>query len=247
MATPKADLEAAAEPLKDELAALRADLAELAGAVTRIGKDRAAGLKSAANSAASEGYARGEAAVDVMMSELHVARGGARRRHPPPALRLARPRGALRLPRRRALPALKPVLFGQITRFAEARVKQTGRRLGFRAALAAVAALAFVVFLFFGLAGLAVWMTRFMSPQEALLVVAGGRARHRARRPRRAVARGAPAPPARRASARPSTASSSAPRRSRRCRAGCRRASVTGLGLVAAGALLVLLGRKGGD
>jgi ElaB/YqjD/DUF883 family membrane-anchored ribosome-binding protein len=70
MANPKADLEAAAEPLKDEVAALRADLAELAGMVTRIGKDRAQGLKSAANSAAAEGYARGEAAIDVMMAEL---------------------------------------------------------------------------------------------------------------------------------------------------------------------------------
>lgn len=70
MANPKADLEAAAEPLKDEVAALRADLAELAGAVTRIGKERAQGLKSAANTAAAEGYARGEAAVDVMMAEL---------------------------------------------------------------------------------------------------------------------------------------------------------------------------------
>lgn len=70
MANPKADLEAAAEPLKDEVAALRADLAELAGVVTRIGKDRAAGLKTAANTAAAEGYARGEAAVDVMMAEL---------------------------------------------------------------------------------------------------------------------------------------------------------------------------------
>ena len=70
MASTKLDLEAAAEPLKDEVAALRADLAELAGAVTRIGKERAAGLKQAANSAAAEGYARGEAAVDVMMSEL---------------------------------------------------------------------------------------------------------------------------------------------------------------------------------
>jgi ElaB/YqjD/DUF883 family membrane-anchored ribosome-binding protein len=70
MANPKADLEAAAEPLKDEVAALRADLAQLAGMVTRIGKDRAQGLKSAANSAAAEGYARGEAAIDVMMAEL---------------------------------------------------------------------------------------------------------------------------------------------------------------------------------
>ena len=70
MANPKADIEAAAEPLKDEVAALRADLAELAGVVTRIGKERAAGLKSAANNAAAEGYARGEAALDVMMAEL---------------------------------------------------------------------------------------------------------------------------------------------------------------------------------
>ncbi len=71
MVNPKIDLEAAAEPLKDEVAALRADLADLAGMVTRIGKDRAQGIKSAANNAAAEGYARGEAAVDVMMSELH--------------------------------------------------------------------------------------------------------------------------------------------------------------------------------
>lgn len=70
MANPKIDLEAAAEPLKDEVAALRADLAELAGVVTRIGKERARSLKSAANSAASEGYARGGAAVDVMVAEL---------------------------------------------------------------------------------------------------------------------------------------------------------------------------------
>lgn len=70
MANPKADLEAAAEPLKEEVAALRADLAELASAVTRIGKERAASLKNAANTAAAEGYARGEAAVDVMVSEL---------------------------------------------------------------------------------------------------------------------------------------------------------------------------------
>lgn len=70
MANPKIDLEAAAEPLKDEVAALRADLAELAGVVTRIGKERAQSIKSAANTAAAEGYARGEAAVDVMMAEL---------------------------------------------------------------------------------------------------------------------------------------------------------------------------------
>lgn len=70
MANPKADIEAAAEPLMSEVAALRADLAELAGAVGRIGKERAAGLKSAAKSSAAEGYARGEQAIDVAMAEL---------------------------------------------------------------------------------------------------------------------------------------------------------------------------------
>lgn len=70
MANPKIDIEGLAEPVKDEVAALRADLAELASVVTRIGKERAQSIKSAANSAANEGYARGEAAVDVMMSEL---------------------------------------------------------------------------------------------------------------------------------------------------------------------------------
>jgi ElaB/YqjD/DUF883 family membrane-anchored ribosome-binding protein len=92
MANPKIDLEAAAEPLKDEVAALRADLAELAGVVTRIGKERAQGLKSAANNAAAEGYARGEAAVDVMMSELHSLEeelADATRRRPFAALGLA--------------------------------------------------------------------------------------------------------------------------------------------------------------
>ncbi len=68
---PKADIEAAAEPLMEQVTALRSDLAELAGVVGRIGKERAVGLKNAAGSAANEGYARGEAAVDVMMSELH--------------------------------------------------------------------------------------------------------------------------------------------------------------------------------
>lgn len=70
MANPKIDLEAAAEPVLDEVAALRADLAELAGAVTRIGRERVAGVKAAASNAASESYARGGEAVDVMMAEL---------------------------------------------------------------------------------------------------------------------------------------------------------------------------------
>jgi ElaB/YqjD/DUF883 family membrane-anchored ribosome-binding protein len=70
MSTPKIDLQAAAEPLSAEVAALRADLADLGKMVSRIGKERAQGIKSAASSAATEGYARGEAAYDVVLSEL---------------------------------------------------------------------------------------------------------------------------------------------------------------------------------
>ncbi len=65
------------------------------------------------------------------------------------------------------------MVFGQISRLAEARVKQTGRRLGFRIALAAIAALAFIVFLFFGLAAVVVWMAHYMRLQDALAIVAG--------------------------------------------------------------------------
>ena len=69
--SPKADIEAeVAEPLKAEVAALRADLADLGKLVARIGKQRAAGLKSAAGATAADGYARGEAAVDVVLAEL---------------------------------------------------------------------------------------------------------------------------------------------------------------------------------
>lgn len=59
-----------AEPVAAQLAALRADLAELGGHVAKISKDRARGLKAAASNTASEGYAKGEAAIDVMLSEL---------------------------------------------------------------------------------------------------------------------------------------------------------------------------------
>ncbi len=59
-----------AEPLASQVASLRADLAELGGMVARIGKDRARGLKSAATSTAQEGYAKGEAAIDVLLAEL---------------------------------------------------------------------------------------------------------------------------------------------------------------------------------
>jgi ElaB/YqjD/DUF883 family membrane-anchored ribosome-binding protein len=73
MATnPKADPEAAAatEPLSAEVQALRQDLTELGALVARIGKQRAAGLKSAATSTAAEGVAKGEAAMDVVLAEL---------------------------------------------------------------------------------------------------------------------------------------------------------------------------------
>lgn len=63
-------ISSAAEPISAEVAALRADLAELGKHVARIGKDRASSLKSAATSAANEGYAKGEAAYDVVLSEL---------------------------------------------------------------------------------------------------------------------------------------------------------------------------------
>lgn len=64
------DLDGVTDPLSAEVAALRADLSELGSLVARIGKTRASGLKSAAGSAASEGYAKGEAAFDVVVSEL---------------------------------------------------------------------------------------------------------------------------------------------------------------------------------
>jgi ElaB/YqjD/DUF883 family membrane-anchored ribosome-binding protein len=69
--SPKADVESdVSEPLRAEIAALRSDLADLGKTVARIGKQRAAGLRSAAGSAASEGVARGEATVDALLGEL---------------------------------------------------------------------------------------------------------------------------------------------------------------------------------
>lgn len=66
----KADLEIDTDPVKSEVEALRADLADLGKMVARIGKSRAAGLKSAATSTAADGYARGEEAFDVVLAEL---------------------------------------------------------------------------------------------------------------------------------------------------------------------------------
>ena len=69
--SPKGESESdVADPLKAEVAALRADLADLGKMVARVGKQRAAGIRSAAGATAAEGYARGEKAVDVMLAEL---------------------------------------------------------------------------------------------------------------------------------------------------------------------------------
>ncbi len=97
MATTRKDdvVEAAsemAEPLAAQISALRADLSELGSMVARIGKDRARGLKSAASSTASEGYAKGEQAYDVVVSELQSLEeelAAATRRRPFASLGLA--------------------------------------------------------------------------------------------------------------------------------------------------------------
>jgi len=59
-----------ADPMAAQIAAIRADLADLGGHVARIGKDRARGLRDAASATASDGYAKGEAAYDVVLAEL---------------------------------------------------------------------------------------------------------------------------------------------------------------------------------
>lgn len=133
--------------------------------------------------------------------------------------------------------------FGQITRLAEARVRRTGRRLGFRAGLATVAAVAFLIFLFFGLAGVALWMTHYMRLQDALFVIAGVALvvilavyvalAIEARRHRRLAARREAFD---RQLVRAAALAAMPTRMPSR--------SVTGLGLVAVGALLVLLGKK---
>jgi ElaB/YqjD/DUF883 family membrane-anchored ribosome-binding protein len=92
MATNPKDLEAAAEPLSAEVKALRKDLTELGTLVTRIGRQRAAGLKSAASSTVAEGAAKGEAAMDVVLAELESLEdelAEATRRRPFAALGLA--------------------------------------------------------------------------------------------------------------------------------------------------------------
>jgi ElaB/YqjD/DUF883 family membrane-anchored ribosome-binding protein len=90
--TRKETEEAEAEPLQAQVTALRAELSELGGHVARITRRRAAGLKSAAESAASEGYAKGEEAIDAVLGELRSLEdelAEATRRKPFAALGLA--------------------------------------------------------------------------------------------------------------------------------------------------------------
>jgi ElaB/YqjD/DUF883 family membrane-anchored ribosome-binding protein len=80
------------EPLSAEVAALRADLAELGKVVSRIGKQRAAGLRAAAGTAASEGFARGEETLEDVLAQLQSLEeqvAEAARRRPFAALGLA--------------------------------------------------------------------------------------------------------------------------------------------------------------
>ena len=80
------------DPLHAEIAALRADLTELGALVARIGRRRAAGLKAAAGTAAHDGYAKGEAALEDVLAELRSFEdevADAARRRPFAALGLA--------------------------------------------------------------------------------------------------------------------------------------------------------------
>jgi ElaB/YqjD/DUF883 family membrane-anchored ribosome-binding protein len=90
--TRKEDETAEAEPLQAQVTALRAELAELGTHVARITRRRAAGLKSAAQATAAEGYAKGGEAVDVVLAELQSLEdelADATRRKPFAALGLA--------------------------------------------------------------------------------------------------------------------------------------------------------------
>ena len=86
------ETEATAERLQEQVTALRAELAELGTHVASITKRRAAGLKSAAQATAAEGYAKGEEAIDVVLAELKSLEdqlADATRRKPFAALGLA--------------------------------------------------------------------------------------------------------------------------------------------------------------
>ena len=137
MATRKEIEDAAAEvaePVAAQIAALRADMAELGALVSRIGKQRAAGLKSAATRDRGGRLRQGRGGDRRGAGRASVARGRAGRGHPAAALRLARPRGAPGLSPRRFLPAVSVArLFATVSRVAEARVRNIGRRASRRA------------------------------------------------------------------------------------------------------------------
>lgn len=60
----------ATAPVRQEIAALRAELGELTELVTETGKARAAKLRSAAESAAKKGLEKGEARLEDVLQEL---------------------------------------------------------------------------------------------------------------------------------------------------------------------------------
>lgn len=126
------------------------------------------------------------------------------------------------------------------------RIKQAGRRLGVRAGIAAAAGLCFLVFLFYALVALTIWLTQFMTLLDAVLVVAGGALlvmlvllavlAFEARRHRRLAARRQALDQQLLRTAALAAVPSRLPSR-----------AVTGLGLVATGALLVLLSARRDD
>ena len=107
--TPKTtkDAEPEAEPAGEfgtEIAALRADMRDLAQHVASIGKARASGLKSVADAKANDALATGEATLQEILGELRSLEddlADATRRRPLTAIGLA---------------ALAGYLFGILTR-----------------------------------------------------------------------------------------------------------------------------------
>ena len=202
MATRKEIEDAAAEvaePVAAQIAALRADMAELGALVSRIGKQRAAGLKSAADAHRGGRLRQGRGSDRRGAGRAAVARGRAGRGHPAAALRLARPRGARRLPRRRLLPAVSVArLFATVSRVAEARVRNVGRRASRRAALIGGCVLAALLCLAFALIAATVALAERFGTINALAIMAGGGAGRAPPPPGRARLGGPAAPPPRR-------------------------------------------------
>ncbi len=137
-------------------------------------------------------------------------------------------------------------MLGSLGRLAEARVRDAGRRAGLRAGLAAGAALAGLLVVGFLLAAATVALAERLGLVNALLVMAGGAfvvalilmltMRIQARRDRRAAAIRSELDSRLLRAAALSMVPTRTPSR-----------PVVGLGLVALGALLVLMRGKGGD